>query len=113
MQNPLSVLLEKAQAIRIQKTVVPWLIAMFGIDYVTETTADVVRQMIAAIVKKENIKGLGPTYDSLVDTYPKTADHIAEKTKYAAGAGMHSSLSGARLSLAGLLISRRRARLAD
>ena len=79
---------------------------MFGIDYVTKATVDVVRQMIAAIVKKENIKGLGPTYDSLVDTYPMTADHIAEKTKYAAGAGARSFLSGA-------LISRRRALSAD
>ena len=84
-QNPLCVLESKKVTIQLQQAVVPWLIAMFGIDYPTEATADVVRQMLAAIVKRDNIKGLGASFDNLVAEYPTTADEIAEKTKYGAG----------------------------
>jgi hypothetical protein len=84
-QNPLVVLKTKSVAIRFQQVVVPWLIAMFGMDYVSEATPDLLRQMIGAIVKKENIKGLSATYDSLADRYPLTVDAVAEAAKYAAG----------------------------
>ena len=50
---------------------------MLGIDYPSNTTADLVRQMVAAIVKMDN--------DALADEYPETADAIAEVAKYAAG----------------------------
>ena len=84
-QNPLVVLKSKSVAIRLQQVVVPWLIAMFGMDYVSEATPDLLRQMIAAIVKKENIRGLSATYDSLAERYPLTVDAVAEAAKYAAG----------------------------
>jgi len=64
-------------SIVLQKSIVPWLIAMLGIDYPSNTTADLVRQMVAAIVKRDN--------DALADEYPETADAIAEVAKYAAG----------------------------
>ncbi len=64
-----------------------WLIAMFGIDYVSNLIPDLLRQMIVAIVKKENITGLASTYDSLAEQleYPVTVDAVAESAKYAAG----------------------------
>ena len=58
MQNPLSCLERKAVSIALQKSIVPWLIAMLGIDYPSTTTADLVRQMVATIVKRDNIKNL-------------------------------------------------------
>ena len=94
MQNPLTCLehRDKAVSIVLQKSIVPWLITMLGIDYPSNTTADLVRQMVAAIVKRDNIKNLGPLYDALADEYPETADAIAEAAdaiaeaaKYAAG----------------------------
>ena len=86
MQNPLTCLEHKAVSIALQKSIVPWLITMLGIDYPSNTTANLVRQMVAAIVKRDNIKNLGPLYDALADEYPKTAaDAIAEVAKYAAG----------------------------
>ena len=87
MQNPLTCLEHKAVSIALQKSIVPWLIAMLGIDYPSNTTADLVRQMVAAIDKRDNIKNLGPLYDALADVYPEleTADAIAEAAKYAAG----------------------------
>jgi hypothetical protein len=84
-QNPLVVLKTKSVAIQFQQVVVQWLIAMFGMDYVSEATPDLLRQMIAAIVQKENIKGLSATYDSLAERYPLTVDAVAEAAKYAAG----------------------------
>ena len=57
------------------------LISMFGIDYVAEATPDLLRQMISAIVKKENIKGLSATYDSLAGQYPLTVNTVAEAAK--------------------------------
>jgi len=51
---PFVVLKTKSVAIRFQQVVVPWLIAMFGMDYVSEATPDLLRQMIGAIVKKDS-----------------------------------------------------------
>jgi hypothetical protein len=88
-QNPLVVLKTKSVAIRFQQVVVPWLIAMFGMDYVSEATPDLLRQIIGAIVNQENIKGLSAIYDSLAERYPQdnplTIDAVAEAAKYAAG----------------------------
>ena len=84
-QNPLIVLKNKSVAIQFQQVVVLWLIAMFGIDYPAEATPDLLRQMIAAIVKKENIRVLSATYDSLAERYPLSVDAVAEAAKYAAG----------------------------
>jgi len=76
--------MKKQVAIRVQKSLVPWMIAVYGLEYTGDVTADVVRQMVAHIVVKFNIKGLGSRYASLVEKYPLTADKIAEKAKYAA-----------------------------
>ena len=85
MQNPLNALEHKAVSIALQKSIVPWLIAMLGIEYPSNTTSDLVHQMVAAIVKRDNIKNLGQRYDALAVEYPETADAIAEAAKYAAG----------------------------
>ena len=85
MQNPLSALEHKAVSILLQKSLVPWLIALFGIDYPSKITADLVRQMVASIVKRNNIKNLGKRYDALDEQYPETAEVIAEAAKYSAG----------------------------
>ena len=85
MQITLNALENKAVSIVLLKSIVPWLIAMFGIDYPSSTTANIVRQMVATIVKRDNIKNLGPRYDALAEEYPDTADAIAEAARYAAG----------------------------
>ena len=85
MQNPLSALEHKAVSILLQKSLVLWLIALSGMDYPSKITADLVRQMVAAIVKRDNIKNLGERYDALAEQYPETAEVIAEAAKYSAG----------------------------
>ena len=69
----------------LQKSIVPWLVAIFGVDYPTHITADIVRQMVGVLVKRDNVKGLGERFDALVDEYPETFDMIAEAAKYSAG----------------------------
>ena len=58
---------------------------MLGIEYPSNTTSDLVHQMVAAIVKRDNIKNHGQQYDALAEEYPEMADAIAEAAKYAAG----------------------------
>ena len=43
----------------LQKSIVPWLVAIFGVMYPAKITEDIVCQMVGAIVKRDNIKGLG------------------------------------------------------
>ena len=45
------------------------MVAIFSVDYPTQITADIVRQKVRAIVKWDNIKGLGERFDALVDEY--------------------------------------------
>ena len=54
---------------------------MFCIEYSSNTTADLVLQMVAAIVKRDDIKNLGQRFDALAEEYPETADAIAEAAK--------------------------------
>ena len=85
MQNLLSALEHKAVSILLQKSLVLWLIALFCMDYPSKITADLVRQMVAANVKRDTIKNLGEQYDALAEQYPETAEVIAEAAKYSAG----------------------------
>ena len=75
----------KSVSIVLQKSLVPWLIALFGLEYPVKTTADVVRQMVAALVKRDNIKGLDKRDDQLADQFPETVEAIAEAARYTAG----------------------------
>ena len=80
-----SALEHKSVSILLKKSHDQWLIALFDMDYPSKITADLVCQMAAAIVKRDNIKNLGQRYDALAKEYPDTADAIAEAAKYAAG----------------------------
>ena len=50
----------------LQKSIVPWLVSIFGVHYPTQITAHIVRQMVGALVKRD-VKGLGERFDALVD----------------------------------------------
>ena len=50
----------------LQKSIVPWLVATLDVDYPTQITADIVRQMVGALVKRDNVKGLStPLWTSI------------------------------------------------
>ena len=75
----------KSVSIVLQKSVVPWLVALFGLEYPVKTTADIVCQMVAALVKRDNIRGLGERYGQLAEQFPETVEAIADAVKYTAG----------------------------
>ena len=69
---------------------------MYRIHYPDKDTPNIVRlvPVVAAIVKKGNIKGLGKSYEALAQEYqnpetadanPETADALAEANTYSAG----------------------------
>ena len=70
-------------SIFLQKSLVPWMIALFGMDYPSKIATDLVRQIVATIVKRDSVKNLGKRYDALAEQYPETAEVIA--AKYSAG----------------------------
>ena len=41
--------------------------------------------MVVALVKRDNIRGLGERYDQLEVEFPETVEAIAEAVKYTAG----------------------------
>ena len=59
------------------KSVVPWLVTLFGLEYPAKTTADIVRQMVAALVSQR--------YDQLAAQFPESVEAIADTVKYTAG----------------------------
>ena len=61
------------------------MVALFGLEYPVKTTADIVRQMVAALIKPDNIRGLGEGHDQLAQQFPDTVEAIAYAVKYAAG----------------------------
>ena len=75
----------KSVSIVLLKNIVPWLVALFGLEYPVKTTADVVRQMVAALVKRDNIKGLAERYDQLAEEFPERVEAVADAAKYSAG----------------------------
>ena len=75
----------KSVRIVLQRSVVLWLVTLLGLEYPVKTTADIVRQMVAALVKRDNIRGLGERYDQLAAQYPDTVEAIADAVKYTAG----------------------------
>ena len=78
----------KSVSIVLLKNIVPWLVALFGLEYpvkTLKTTADVVRQMVAALVKRDNIKGLAERYDQLAEEFPERVEAVADAAKYSAG----------------------------
>ena len=77
--------MHKSVSIVLQRSVVPWLIALFGLEYPAKTNTDIVRQMVAALVKRDNIRGLDESYDQLAEQFPETVEAIADAVKYTAG----------------------------
>ena len=61
-----------------------WLIEIYVTDYITEAMTDILRQMIAVLVKKENIPGLRQNYDALAARYFHGVSKLADKAKYTA-----------------------------
>jgi hypothetical protein len=87
-KGPWSFFTQRKHAIELHKFIVPWSIALYGLDYPKQLTLDTVKEMVIAI---SDDKGLLQGYTSAAVPAKKYAisfaDHdVARKVKNAAGA---------------------------
>lgn len=79
-QGPLAIFdKNRVVAQQLQLSLVPWLISRFGVAYKRDGSPDVVREMIVALIERDNISGLGKEIDLLKDRHAKAFDGIARR----------------------------------
>ena len=73
---------------KLQKSIVPWLISIYGIQAKTSIKTDqaIVPKMIVGLVKRDNLCGLASTFNSLTNQHADTFERIVNNAIYAAGA---------------------------
>ncbi len=74
-----------------QKHIVPWLIALHGLNY-TKTTAQVVRQMIIALCTEHDYLECSMSAEEEAKQYRIALNEAAEKVKHAAGKSLYAAL---------------------
>jgi hypothetical protein len=85
-KGPWSFFTQRKNAIELQKFIVQWSIALYGLDYPKQLTLDTVKEMVIAI---SDYKGLLQGYPSAAVPAKKfaiTFADVARKVKNAAGA---------------------------
>ena len=72
----------KSNASEVQRLVVPWLIAMYGLTYAKSLKLDVIKQQIMAVAP---LLGLLTNCKAAAEEFPVGLNDIAKKCKAAAG----------------------------
>ncbi len=72
----------KSNALEVQRLVVQWLIAMYGLTYAKSLKLDVIKQQIMAVVP---LLGLLTNCKAAAEDFPVGLNDIANKCKAAAG----------------------------
>ena len=80
--GPWEILLVKSNASEVQRMVVPWLIAMYGLTYAKSIKLDVIKQQIMAVTP---LLGLLTNCKEVAEEYPVGLNDIARRVKAAAG----------------------------
>ena len=75
-----------------QKHVVPWLIALFGLNYTKAATAQLVRQMIVALCTEYEYLECSMSAEEAATRYKIALNEAAEKVKHAAGMSLYAAL---------------------
>lgn len=78
-QGPLKIFDSRAYAQVFQGCLVPWLISRYGVAYKRDGSPDVVRDMLAALIERDDIGGLGKGIDLLKVRHAKAFDEIAKR----------------------------------
>ena len=74
----------KGRATTIQRVLLPWLIAKYGLSF-KNAKMDVVKQMVAAIIDEHDLLGLGMSCHEVTKTFTIGFNTIVQKAKLAAG----------------------------
>jgi hypothetical protein len=75
-----------------QKHIVPWLIALHGLNYTKTTTSQLVRQMIIALCTEHDYLECSMSVEEAATRYKIALNEAAEKVKHAAGMSLYAAL---------------------
>ena len=75
-----------------QKHIVPWLIALYGLSYTKTTSTQVVRQMIIALCTEHDYLECSMSAEEAAKQYRIALNEAAEKVKHAAGMSLYAAL---------------------
>ena len=83
VMGPWEVFLDKANAIHVQRYVVPWFIALFGMRYPKRMKTEIVKEMVLALCPMLDFV----TFDAAgaTDEFPVGFAEVAKRIKIAAG----------------------------
>ncbi len=76
---------DKGNALTMQKHIVLWLIAMYGLSYTKTTTTQVIRQMIVALCTEHDYLECSMSAEEAAQQYRVALNEAANKVKHAAG----------------------------
>jgi hypothetical protein len=75
----------KANSSAMQKFLVQWLIAMYGLSYPKRVELDVLKQMIVAICDEQHFLRCTMSAQQAADMFPFALTDVAKRVKHAAG----------------------------
>ena len=90
--GPWEWLKDKSNASTMQKHIVPWLIALHGLNYTKAATAQLVRQMIVALCTEHDYLECSMSAEEAAKQYRIALNEAAEKVKHAAGMSLYAAL---------------------
>ena len=90
--GPWEWLKDKANALTMQKHIVPWLIALQGLNYTKTATTQLVRQMISVLCAEHDYLECSMSAEEAAKQYKIALNAAAEKVKHAAGMSLYASL---------------------
>ena len=83
---------DKGNALTMQKHIVQWLIALYGLSYTKTTTTQVVRQMIIALCTEHDYLECSMSAEQAAKQYQIALNAAADKVKHAAGMSLYAAL---------------------
>jgi hypothetical protein len=84
--GPFATFAERKVATALQKYIVPWSIAMFGISFPKTHTIETYKEMLVAIIDAEELMpGISPDCAKEAKLYPVAFGDLVKKVKFAAG----------------------------
>ena len=75
--------IDKANAISVQRHIVPWLVALYGLKYAKTVKLDVMKEMVLALCP--NLDFVGFDAKEAAEEYPVGFTEVAKRAKSAAG----------------------------
>jgi hypothetical protein len=90
--GPWAWLSDKGNASTMQKHIVLWLIALYGMSYTKTTTTQVIRQKIIELCTEHDYLECSMSAEEAAKQYRVALNEAANKLKHAAGMSLHAAL---------------------